>query len=553
MFKFTNVLIRRTQSKVTLNAIFRFNSNVASTELKPSPESTDSTLHASTNKTTTAANIPIKSTNHIVTAAFASLKDTANDSLGIQTPFIDKRITSAKTVDELLSISSEGSGISRRHALKVVSVLASWSTNDKVKLSDFETDPRFLKLCKILARLNNFHTINKVKSRSEDLSMILSVTADDEAAKLVATITLPQMVKVMSSLAYKHRRSLMLLRSLAFNITRCNGALDIKQCADLLYSVAHLNFFDENLLQRITYDISSCLEKNVNRSAVVGSILTSLGLLKYKDSVLLDTLSDWMLKNHDICRPQDMFAFFLTLAVLNHTPANWEQIFNVMVPQLKREEAVKSSVWIEFVWSLVLLNKVNNEHLESVLSEDFLNQIPEISNDTSSKLRLLNINAYAMNLKPDYKGPTISEDSFIKSTDLLRSKEKVEIINSMVESLKNLVQSEEYLKTDVNKGMGFYIDADCGFDKKCNPVALDKIKTTPDAIRVAIIAQDYHDMLKGRQEPTGVHLLIAQLLKEQGYQLLRIPYTEFNPRDKLVNRVQYLETKLKALVKQPPT
>lgn len=549
MFKFTNIFIRHTKNHITLNAVLRLNSNYAAAELKTTLETPDSTIQPTQSKRLTPISHPIKSANQIVNAAFAALNDNGNESSEIQTPFIDKRITAAKTVDELLSISSEGIGISRRHALKVVSMLASWSSSDQIKLSDFETDPRFLKLCKVLARVNSMHAFNKVKSRSDDLSTILNVTADDEAAKLVATITLPQMVKVMSTLAFKRRRSLMLLRSLSFNITRSNGALDIKQCADLLYSVALLNFFDENLLQRITYDISSCLEKNTTKSAVVGSILTSLGLLKYKDPVLLDTLSDWMLKHNDICRSQDMFTFFLTLAVLNHMPANWDQIFNVMVPQLKKEDSGKVSTWIEFIWSLVLLNKASNEQLESVLSDTFFKQMSETTKDTPSKLRLLNINAYATNLKPDYKGPVIPDDSFIKCTTLTRSKEKSLMVTSITESLKNLVQSEEYLKIDVDNGMGFYIDTICAFDKKCSPIALDKVKDNPEAMRVAIIAQDYHDMIKGRQEPTGVHLLVAKLLQGQGYTVLRIPYTEFNARDKLVNRVQYLETKLKGLFK----
>lgn len=42
----------------------------------------------------------------------------------------------------------------------------------------------------------NVRANNRTMARSEDLSTILSITADDEAAKLVASITVPQMVKV---------------------------------------------------------------------------------------------------------------------------------------------------------------------------------------------------------------------------------------------------------------------------------------------------------------------------------------------------------------------
>lgn len=77
-----------------------------------------------------------------------------------------------------------------------MSILADWSTKNKVQLSDFEMDPRFLKLCKVLT--HGSYNIKKMKnySRNDDLNTILNVTADDEAAKLIATLTLTQMVKV---------------------------------------------------------------------------------------------------------------------------------------------------------------------------------------------------------------------------------------------------------------------------------------------------------------------------------------------------------------------
>lgn len=69
---------------------------------------------------------------------------------------------------------------------------------NKVSLKDFESDPRFLRLCKILTKNGSGQKPNRmlVPPRSEDLSTVLSVTADEEAAKLVSTITLSQMIKV---------------------------------------------------------------------------------------------------------------------------------------------------------------------------------------------------------------------------------------------------------------------------------------------------------------------------------------------------------------------
>lgn len=67
--------------------------------------------------------------------------------------------------------------------------------------------------------------------------------------------------------------------------------------------------------------------------------------------------------------------------------------------------------------------------------------------------------------------------------------------------------------------------------------------------RVGILVQDYPDFCRGRVEPTGLSALAVRLLEAQNYAVLTVPYTEFKVRDKIVRRVQYIESKLKEIVK----
>lgn len=69
--------------------------------------------------------------------------------------------------------------------------------------------------------------------------------------------------------------------------------------------------------------------------------------------------------------------------------------------------------------------------------------------------------------------------------------------------------------------------------------------------RIAILAQEYHDMCLGKIDPTGINVLSSSILQAQGYKVLIVPYTDFRPRDKLVLRVQYLESKLKGMIREP--
>lgn len=62
---------------------------------------------------------------------------------------------------------------------------------------------------------------------------------------------------------------------------------------------------------------------------------------------------------------------------------------------------------------------------------------------------------------------------------------------------------------------------------------------------------DYHDMCKGcKNDPNGYNALAFKLLAKTGYAVLQIPHTEFSTSDKVLKRVQYLDTKLKQIVSQ---
>lgn len=177
--------------------------------------------------------------NPIVAAAFASLlqEDSRRDASTDQAVpnKIDEQIINANTVNELLRIPGQ-SKLSRKQALKIVSILAEWSSIQKVKLSDFDNDTRFMQLCNVLGRTTNRNNVSKSQANQvaslhvDDLQTVLGITANDEAAKLIVGLSILQMIKVMSALAQKKKRSTPLLRSLAFNISSNTTKLNLKDC-----------------------------------------------------------------------------------------------------------------------------------------------------------------------------------------------------------------------------------------------------------------------------------------------------------------------------------
>lgn len=384
----------------------------------------------------------------------------------------------------MLTISEISGTISRIHALKIVSILSDWSSINKAKLTDFENDPRFIKLCRILGRsvgkasMNNGNGSKKITGfRTDDLNTVLGVTGDDEAAKLIASISLPQMVKVMSTLALKKRRSTPLLRSLAYNISSNTVTLDPKQCGDLLYAMAVLNFPDPILVARICSDIHIGLEK-IDKPAVIGSILTSLGIIRYRDLDVLEALTGWVLNHQDLCRPQDISALFLTLATLNYTTTKEQLLKEKLLNSLTLPDLKKTIDWLDHVWALTVLGFAQPHHIESVLSVDYLERLCTELGVTkglsaTSKMKFLNINAAAKHLLVDYKG-TVLPDRGLYEIPLVHNKGKQAIVAGMMDALKSLISMDTLIQTNLDTKMGFGIDAVCVFDAKGNPVAYDK-------------------------------------------------------------------------------
>ncbi|XP_059478988.1 FAST kinase domain-containing protein 4 isoform X2 [Neocloeon triangulifer] len=471
----------------------------------------------------------------MVAAAFAKLE-----------PNIEEKISSAGRSVENLLVAAADSGVQREHALKIVAALAERAAAEgPAAAAKFETDPRFVRLCRILGQQSNKQLASK-----HDLATVLGVAADDEAAKMAQSLTTEQTIKVMSSLASKKRRTVPLLKALSENLCRNQQNLSVKQASDLLYTLAVLNFPDEGLLDKIQQGLQENLAGN-KHPAPVGSALTSLGILRYRDAALLDVFSEWIVQHSEQCRPQDLVSFLLTLANTGYEPSNFEAALKVVLGRLSSPKELPSALaWLETVWALTVLGRLEASQAASVLEAGFLGQLRSTSAfGPSAYLKLLNIDASAELELKDYKGQRLQKLEI--ENILQRSRSKETLIKNVVDALQNLFPNQGFLNLQYNSGMGFMVDAECQVDAKGNPLPLDKPPPAKTKMaKIAVLVWEYNDLCRRVSEPTGPNKLAVRLLQAQGIKVLQVPHMEFNPIEKLVQRVQYLERKLKALAKE---
>lgn len=272
------------------------------------------------------------------------------------------RILKATSVSELLQLSENH--LVKENAMQILTKLSVLTASNQANIMDFENDYRFLKICRIMSKPDKRNSFNQPKSA--ELEVILSVAGDEEASKIVESLSLPQKVKVFSSLARKKNRSIIVLKSLASTISSHTYRLNLKECSDLLFAIASLNFIDEQLLCRISIDILAQLDTNLDKKAVVGSIVTSLGFLKYKDPNLLDDLTKWIIDKQELFRPKDLASLVLTLALVNYRPKHVDDLKTKLLPKITSED-LSTNEWLDYIWALTVLNLHQSIHLESVL------------------------------------------------------------------------------------------------------------------------------------------------------------------------------------------
>ncbi|CAB4068442.1 unnamed protein product [Lepeophtheirus salmonis] len=182
-------------------------------------------------------------------------------------------------------------------------------------------------------------------------------------------------------------------------------------------------------------------------------------------------------------------------------------------------EERRVGVWLDIVWSLSLLGFSNQNLLESVLNEDFIDKIINKSDckNVGQIRKLLNINAIAQFIDKEYKGPTI---------DMAGS------------PFALFASPPNHAKVYPDTGMGFCIGAEAVIHKKSlQPMDIkrygifgvptqENYTSLPDDFeRLAMVPAGYLDC-NHNGSFGGILDLKIRLLKSRGFKVLVIPRVE---------------------------
>merc|ERR1712107_733179 len=350
---------------------------------------------------------------------------------------------------------------------------------------------------------------------------------------------------ILKALAMSKRRNVPLMMALPFYLTKRRGLLDIKQLADALFSLNRLSFRDPVTLETICSELENKLaDTGVEGAAVIRSVLTSLGQTRFLSTSLMDAICLWY-QSREKVEPRDVVALLVTLSNLNYKPPAHMEMLKQFASSLE-PGPFRSLKRYELVW----LDLVNHLHLDSVLNSSFHNLLlySGDNKNMAASLKLLNINAAAKLLHPDYQGPVLNveEDPLLRDMKISPGLPKVQLRQKVLEAFASIAPPPRFLNLDVNSLLGCQIDGELVCDSKGSPLPVIELNKTPEgASKVALLVASFQDCIINGSE-SGATALNVRLLRANGYKVILVRHDMLQPDMTVVARVKFPELMLRS-------
>ena len=383
---------------------------------------------------------------------------------------------------------------------------------------------------------------------------------DDRTTELAAQMTYEELAKVFCALGSVRRRATPVIRSLVFHMARQAEHLPPKMLSNLLFAAQALTFPDPVLLEKVAADLTPQIPQ-IDKPALVGSLLFCAGQLRWRCPVVLEALVEWVERNASACPVQTLAATVITLANVSYLPNDMDSLFNVVLPRLTPGSLSRPSAWLDVVWALVVLGRADAHLVASVLNPTFVSAITttEPQHRPGVRLKLLNVDAAAGLLIPGYSGPRLEAGELEGAAVPVRSREELRLSRLVLGTLHNLLPPPRYLLQNLHAPMGVHVDAELLVDGQGRPLPIQdhggalggKHPPSPlpkGAVRLGVLVWGFRDYTTGTQELMGSARLGVRLVEARGCRALQVPYFEYSTKAKTLKNVQYLEAKIKEVI-----
>lgn len=212
---------------------------------------------------------------------------------------------------------------------------------------------------------------------------------EDRALDFIEMASSKELYRIIYLLSHQGHHSTPLIRAILYHLNKTTlSSLSAVQLNNLLFACCVLKVYDAPLLEKVGTELKNKQAELTQK--LIASAITSFSRLRWSQAGTLQFLIE--LLDDDCVGPgsvtlassgldaTDEVSVIYSLANLNLcNELCRELIFHLaQAPDLKKFQQSSPLLWLDVVWSLAIINKLDASFAASVLTPDFWRKIPRM-------------------------------------------------------------------------------------------------------------------------------------------------------------------------------
>ena len=251
----------------------------------------------------------------------------------------------------------------------------------KEKLDLIDNYSALKKAMKLFTQKASKKTLKSVDVIAQETLIVKKI--DEKLLKIQDKLTAVDWVDLINTKSILRHRNINLIEACAYKLINFNdpNVMNIDAIQSIFLSCSILSFnniqFFNFLLNKLldilkTNDANSDWIKNNDRT--LNAIINSIGILKLKDSKVLDALVVFLDKNLGVISDKLIISLIKSLASLDYKRSDdgfGRLTSKINLGSFNLNESGEKTLFLDYVWSLCVLQVPNQELVAAVLNEAF--------------------------------------------------------------------------------------------------------------------------------------------------------------------------------------
>uniref|UniRef100_F6YQS9 FAST kinase domain-containing protein 4 n=1 Tax=Monodelphis domestica TaxID=13616 RepID=F6YQS9_MONDO len=319
-------------------------------------------------------------------------------------------------------------------------------------------------------------------------------------------------------------------------------------------------YMQEQASKELLTELLMYLERRWTEIDDCRTVVTLMTKVGHLSEPLMGRLEDkHMLNKADSFTPLQLSNMILAFARLNFHPEQEEQFFSLVHKKLEPELANLSPILqVDVVWSLCVLQQVQEAQLQGVLCQEFHKQFLDSKFPQNQNIcqKLVHINATAQLEHPKYIGPylPLALPTGLPPPNLHRKMTPMQ--KDLQDIMKGWLGSEDKVRFGETTQYGWELDAELVLDVENQPLPMKNFiaphlaqptgtqPLPPGAKRLAFLRWEFPNFNSRSKDLLGRFVMARRHLQAAGLLVVDVPYYEWLELKSEWQKGAYLKDKM---------